>query len=168
MEFWRTSQHLTRRQARWALLLADFHFTLEHKPGKTMLHSDPLSRLHTHEVSDAQDNQNQTVLKPEHFKVLAATSTEDDTLEQQIRNCSKREIEVAQAISTLKSKGPRCLINGLLKWEEDDRLLYYKGKLYIPNNKDIRNEIIRRCHDSPTTGHSDKHKTLGLVSRLYW
>jgi hypothetical protein len=33
LEFWRTMQHLTCRQAHWALLLADYNFVLVHKPG---------------------------------------------------------------------------------------------------------------------------------------
>ena len=133
-----------------------------------MLHSDPLSRLHIHEITDAQDNQNQTVLKPTHFKILAATSTQGDSLEQQIRDCTQRETEIVQALATLKAKGPRRLVNGLLEWEENDGLLYYKGKLYIPNDKNLRNEVIHQCHDSITTGHPGKHGTLELVSRLYW
>jgi hypothetical protein len=34
LEFWHTTQHLMRRQARWALLLADYNFVLVHEPGK--------------------------------------------------------------------------------------------------------------------------------------
>ena len=169
LEFWRTAQHLTRRQARWALLLADFNFVLIHKPGSTMLRPDPLSRFSTHEVNDAEDNKDQTVLKSEHFKVLAGTAfAELPPLEQKVRECTERETEVAQALSVLRSKGPRRLVNGLLEWEEQDGLLYYKGKLYIPNNKDLRAEIIKTCHDTPTTGHPGKHATLELVSRYYW
>ena len=162
LEFWTKAQHLTRRQARWALLLADFHFVLIHKPGKTMLHSDPLSRFSTHEVTDAEDNCDQIVLKPDHFKVIAATAfTEMLPLEKRIRECTERETEVLQALSVLKAKGPRRLANGLTEWEEDNGLLYYKGKLYIPNRKELRNEIIKSCHDTLTAGHPGKHAKIG-------
>jgi hypothetical protein len=44
LEFWRTMQHLTRCQARWALLLADYNFVLVYKLGKENGIVDPLSR----------------------------------------------------------------------------------------------------------------------------
>lgn len=44
LEFWHTSQHLTRRQAHWALLLADYDFTLIHKPEIENGAADGLSR----------------------------------------------------------------------------------------------------------------------------
>lgn len=68
----------------------------------------------------------------------------------------------------LRKKGPRKLISSIPEWEEHDGLIYYKGKLYIPNNVDLRNEIIKTCHDTLTTGHPGKHGTLELVSRFYW
>jgi transposase InsO family protein len=60
------------------------------------------------------------------------------------------------------------LVNNLLEWEELDGLLYYKGKLYIPNNKELCAEIIKTCYDMPTTRYPGKHGTLELVSRHYW
>ena len=169
LQFWRTAQHLSRRQARWSLLLADFNFIMTYKPGKTNTRADPLSRLTVEEVSDADDNNDQIVLKPERFRVAAtATLAEIPVLENRIRDCTHRETEVAQALTTLRKKGPRRLLNGLLEWEEQDRLLYYKGKLYIPADKELRGEIVKTCHDTPTTGHPGKHGTLKLVQRFYW
>ena len=79
-----------------------------------------------------------------------------------------REAEVAQALDVLKQKGPRRLANGVLEWENLDGLLYYKGKLYIPNDNELRGEVVKTCHDSPTTGHPGKHGTIELVQRYYW
>lgn len=169
LQYWRTAQHLSRRQARWALLLADFNFILIHKPGVANILADPITRFHTHQVTDAEDNNDQTVLKPEHFRTIAASVlAEPPILEKQIRECTSKESEVAQALAILRKKGPRRLINGLLEWEEHDGLLYYKGKLYIPNDKELRAEIVKTCHDTSTTGHPGKHATLELVSRQYW
>lgn len=169
LEFWRTTQHLTRRQARWALLLADFNFVLVHKPGKDNGIADPLSRPARFYVSDAEDNHNQTVLRKEQFVTLAASAfAKPPALEQKIRDCTDCESKVIQALDVLRKKGPRRLINNLLEWKEVDGLLYYKGKLYIPNNKELRADVIKTCHNTPTTGHSGKHGTLELVSRHYW
>jgi hypothetical protein len=74
LEFWRTMQHLTHRQAHWALLLADYNFVLVHKPGKENGIADSLSCPSCFQVTDAEDNWNQLVLNPEHFVTLAATA----------------------------------------------------------------------------------------------
>jgi hypothetical protein len=162
-------QHLTRRQACWALLLADYNFVLVHKPGKENGIANPLSRPLRFQVTDAEDNRNQLVLNPKRFVTLAASAfAKPLALEQKIRDCSNREVKVAQALEVLRKKGPCRLVNNLLEWEELDGLLYYKGKLYIPNNKRLHAEIIKTCHDTPTTGHPGKHRTLELVSRHYW
>jgi hypothetical protein len=95
LEFWRTMQHLMRRQARWALLLANYNFVLVHKPGKENGIADPLSCPSRFQVTDAEDNRDQLVLNPKHFVTLAATAfAKPPALEQKIRNCSNCEVEV--------------------------------------------------------------------------
>jgi hypothetical protein len=175
LEFWRTAQNLMHCQARWALLLADYNFVLIHKPGVENSANDGLSRQSRHRVSDAEDNNDQVVLSPKHFHRLAATAFDlgsakvsAPSLEKRIKDCLDRESSMAEALKSLKAKGPRRLLNGLLEWEEQDGLVYYKGKLYIPNNKELRGDIIKSCHDSPAAGHPGKYGTLELVSRLYW
>ncbi|KAJ3541602.1 hypothetical protein NM688_g6061 [Phlebia brevispora] len=54
--YFKSAQKLTRRQARWALYLTRFHYTLHHKPGKTMQAEDPLSRRSDHEEGVNLDN----------------------------------------------------------------------------------------------------------------
>ena len=42
LEYWRTAQNLTRRQARWALYLSRFDFVISHKPGTSNGRADAL------------------------------------------------------------------------------------------------------------------------------
>lgn len=114
LTFWHETQHLTWRQAYWALLLADYNFMLVQKPGTSMLKPDVLSHLCHHEINNAQDNLNQVVLKLEHFRKIVATAfdlSDQTLLESRIRNCAEKEIEVAPALSVLKIKGPHSLAN---------------------------------------------------------
>ena len=39
-----------------------------------------------------------------------------------------------------------------LTWEEDE-VVYMEGRIYIPNNKRIREEILKENHDSVDVGH---------------
>jgi hypothetical protein len=109
------------------------------------------------------------VLSSERFATLAATAfAKSLALEQKIQDCSNCKVEVAQALEVLRKKGPCRPVNNLLKWEALNRLLYYKGKLYIPNNKELCAKIIKTCHDILTTEHPSKHGMLKLVSCHYW
>jgi transposase InsO family protein len=169
LQYWRTAQDLTRRQARWSLYLSRFDFHLTHKPGITNTQADPLSRLPSPLVTDADDNRAQVVLRPDHFTSLAASSIEhSNTLEQDIRQATDRDPEVLDALNTLKNRGPSQLTSHLQDWEEHNGLVFYKGRLYIPKDTDLRRKILRKCHDSQLTGHPGQHGTLELVSQLYW
>jgi len=72
LEYFMKAQNLTRRQARWALFLSRFDFTLHHNPGKLSTKPDALSRRADHFKSDADDNLARTVIKPEQIKIQAA------------------------------------------------------------------------------------------------
>jgi len=39
------------------------------------------------------------------------------------------------------------------EWIEKDPLLYYKNRLYIPENEGLQTEIAQGCHDSLVAGH---------------
>ena len=94
LTYFRQAQKLSRRQARWALYLTRFHFSLHHKPGKTMQAEDPLSRRPDHEKRVELDNRDQILLKPEVFANLLSicaidashdTSINDDALLNDIK-----------------------------------------------------------------------------------
>lgn len=131
--------------------------------------SDALTRSASTEVSDADDNRDQIVLVPRQLHQIASTVIAGlNPVEERIRECSKKEAEVVAALKRMKRAGPRKLTNRAAKWEESDGLVYYQGKLYVPNNIEIRRENLKQCHDSVTTGHLDHNLTLELVEHHYW
>ena len=54
------------------------------------------------------------------------------------------------------------------EWSLSDGLLYFQGKIYVPDTSDLRCCIIVLSHDSRFAGHSGRWKTLELVSWNYW
>ena len=49
-----------------------------------------------------------------------------------------------------------------------DDLLWYKGLLVIPTH-DLQLKVLKRRHDSPTSGHPGTIKTMELISRdFFW
>jgi hypothetical protein len=169
LQYWRNAQDLSRRQARWSLYLSRFDFSLTHKPGSTNTQADPLSRIPTHLITDADDNQNQIVLKPKHFASAAEHAVDDpDNLEEDIRNATNLDPQVLLALKSLQDHAPHQLTGNLTDWEQRDGLVFFKGRIYIPKQLDLRRKVVRLCHDTTTTGHPGQRGTLELVSRLYW
>ena len=69
LEYFMKAQKLNRRQARWALHLSRFNFTLKHVLGSKMGKADSLSRRPDWEVGVEKDNEDQRLVKPEWLEV---------------------------------------------------------------------------------------------------
>jgi hypothetical protein len=173
LEYFMKAQNLTRRQARWALFLSRFDFTLHHKPGKLSTKPDALSRRADHFKSDADDNLARTVLKPEQIRIMAtkrghASVINDRPLLKEIRELQETNKELQEAITRVKKLRPASLKKGLEDWNTEGNLILYKGRISVPNNEEIKAKIVKEHHDSIAAGHPGRHKTLELISRNYW
>ena len=63
LEYFMKAQKLNWRQARWALYLSRFDFTLKHVPGTKIGKADELSRILDWKVGVENDNDNQIIIK---------------------------------------------------------------------------------------------------------
>ena len=132
LEYWRKAQHLTRRQARWALYLSRFDFVISHKPGTSNGRADALSRRPDHRVDDADDNLAQVVLRHDQFRVLVARRghaavVADKAVLRQIRKCPSKDAEVVDALKKIEKLGPAGLRRDLVDWNVEQGLLLYRG-----------------------------------------
>jgi len=57
--------------------------------------------------------------------------------------------------------------NDGLAWEEDG-VAYMEGRIYVPNNKELREEILKEHHNPADIGHPEQHRMLELNKRTYW
>jgi hypothetical protein len=169
IEWWASMRDLNRRQARWTLYLSRFSFKITYRKGELM-QADALSRFSKDQVSDKEDNRQVQVLKPEHF-IRAAKAhfvPEVDSLGDRIRWESLREAEVIEGLRSIDKTAPKVLTNGTAMWEEDDGFVYYKGRLYVPNDRKLCQDVVKSCHDAILAGYPGKNGTTELVSCYYW
>ena len=82
---------------------------------------------------------------------------EEGDMLKKIRKNNTREKEVVQVLE--KNNG--------LTWEEDG-VAYMEGRIYVPNNKEIRKEILREHHNPADIGHPGQHRMMELLKRNYW
>ena len=72
-------------------------------------------------------------------------------------------------IRTKHSKQDPLVIKALREhlpgWRDDNGIITFQERIYIPQDDLLRGEIIRDHHDHPAAGHPGHYKTLELVSR---
>ena len=148
----------------WYLKLQDYDFTLKHIPGKTNTKADILSQKDP--VNTVEDNKDVQLLKDRMWtrKTTAKitilgrkVTTEENDIIKKIQKNNTREKEVIQALEK----------NNRLSWEEDE-VAYIEGWVYMPNNKELREEILKNHHDPVDVGHPGQYRMIELLKRTYW
>ena len=118
------------------------------------------------QVNTKEDNKDVQLLKDKLWQqkttaeviIIKENKTrEESEILKEIRRNATRENEVVQALER----------NDGLTWEEDG-VVYMEGRVYIPNNKKIKEEILKENHDLVDVGHLGQHRMLELLKRNYW
>jgi len=144
--------------------LQDYDFTLRHIPGKTNTKADIL--LRKDQVDTREDNKDVQLLKDEMWSKKSTSKIQvfdgrkrgdESDIIKKIRKNNTREKEVIQAMK--REDG--------LAWKEDN-VVYMERRIYIPNNKDLKEEILREHYDPADVGHLRQHRMQDLIKRTYW
>jgi Integrase zinc binding domain len=79
---------------------------------------------------------------------------------------------VAEATKELLEQGPGEAKKDLMDWEveefEEENVLFYKGKNYVPINAELQREIVQKYHDHLTAEHPGELQTFNAVKEHYW
>ena len=138
-----TARKLNHRQARWSLELADYDFILKHCPGSLNKKADLLLRQKDHKEGMKDDNIGVTVLKKEFFRAIAVDlGGSGEELMKKIQKSKKIEDKVKEKVER-KEKD----------WEEEDGIITWEGWVYVPKDKDLRDEVIHLHHDTYVAGN---------------
>src|SRR3979490_302888 len=158
LEYFMTARKLNCRQARWSLELTDYDFALKHQSGQLNKKADLLSRHNDHKQGVEEDNTGVTVLKQEFFRAMRGEIRgEEEDLMKRIRKAQKKEGKVRERVKS-----------GEKDWKEEEGIITWEGRIYVPKDKKLREEIIHLHHDTPTAGHPGRFKTTELILRNYW
>lgn len=166
------AQRLNRRQARWALYLTRFLYTLHHKPGTSMGKADALSRRADHFEGVQFDNSDVVLLKPEHIRALIAerghlpADAFAEVILDDIRASHDFDDAVTRGVEALHEL--QRLGRPSEMWEEGEGLIFYRGKIYVPLDGELRRRVVQGHHDSIPAGHPGRWRTYELVARNYW
>ncbi|QRW15820.1 Retrotransposable element Tf2 protein [Rhizoctonia solani] len=165
LEYWMQARTFNRQHARWRVFLSNFNFEIHYRPGKQSGKPDALSRRPDYVDIPPEPE----VMLP--AEVFANTSEEEVEIVMDI--CSKlREDPSLEPIIKFLTEDVNDAPPSIRKayqdydWEED--LLWYRGKLVVPDAEPIKERLMREFHNSPLAGHPGQQRTLELVGRTYW
>jgi len=163
-------QKLSRRQARWALYLSRFSFTLKHVPGSKMGKADSLSRRLYWEVEVEKDNKDETLVKLEWLEVrrneMVEIIVEGVDLLEEVKKSKVKDNKVIKAVEEMKQAGVKMLRDE--EWRKVDGVIYKEGKVYMLKDNKLRAEIIRLHHNTPVGDYGGQWKTVELVTHNFW
>jgi hypothetical protein len=63
-------------------------------------------------------------------------------LKQAIREAIKSDRLTGQKLKDILLNGPHDATKGLQEWNLEDRLILYKGLVYVPNNENLKCKVI--------------------------
>jgi transposase InsO family protein len=165
LEYFMTTKKLNARQARWAEFLPQFHFLIRYRPGKENTLADALTRKDEPTMKTHRTIQ---LLRPEWLEegVQSQTGAIISALEPAMDLMDR----VLQANRQAATQEPHASYIQKEGWEIDDQgRLTYHGKLYVPDNEDLRACLLDEVHQQPSIAHPGRAKTKKLLhQRYYW
>ena len=174
LEYFNTTKVLTRRQARWAEDLAGYNFKVIYRPGLKNTKPDVLSRRWDHRLGEGGEP---AAVVPQMFfrpgqlmmdaaavasvKLISLQSTFLDRL-RQAAEMDEQWKAVRRALEDRKTG-----MDAALSLREG--LVFYKNRWYVPEGRDLRQEIFSQNHDSRIAGHWGQFKTADKIkANFYW
>jgi len=143
--YFQTKPNLSAKEIRMMDVFSQFPGKILYKPGRNMM-ADPLSRMPSFYMGAILRAKNPKQALQENEQQPGVKST----LLQEIRKSYSLDKE-------FKCEG--CILQ--------DGIYYQNGKIFLPNEKDIKNKILEQCHDSEFAGHMGRDKTTDMVHRLF-
>ncbi|QRW21868.1 Retrotransposable element Tf2 protein [Rhizoctonia solani] len=166
LEYWKESQTFDCRHARWHLLLAGYNFQIVYCLGKQSGKPDALLQCSDHaNIPPAT----QTMLPTPIFANVALVTPEKE-LQCQIEAALDQDKSLEEILQFLQneSKAPPSIKRAFKDYQMEAGLLFYQGRIVVPDVGTLRTELLCIYHDSPLAGHLGRQWTLELISRVYY
>jgi hypothetical protein len=162
-----TQSNLNLRQRRWLELIKDYDLGINYHPGKANVVADALSqRSH---VSQLVVDSMPFELCEEFGKLNPRIVANTEAMEMEVGSSLLREIQRGQQEDE-KVQEIKCNIKekkspGFL--EDDEGVLWYKGRICVTNIKELKDRKLREPHESASI-HPGGNKMYHDLKATYW
>lgn len=165
LQYFRTTQVLSRRQTRWSEALAGFDFQILHKEGSAMGKPDALTRRYDYRLgARAGDKKARHLFKPGQFAcAVELAATEEDDLTSHLRDAQAQDETCKKLLAT----APEYAEGSKRQYAIRDGLLTKRGRIVVPDVHSLKLDVLDSLHDGRVNAHPGQKKTFAMVSRHY-
>ncbi|MBW0587608.1 hypothetical protein O181_127323, partial [Austropuccinia psidii MF-1] len=174
LQYFMSSNILTRRQARWAEFLSEFHFSITYCPGRLTTLPDSFSHQDNVYPERGEDfiRKNpmnyQKIIKQDEIQASKFFSVKVEAFSNLIESIQKALWQYSEYRSILQDLGKGKSFQDY-SLDSSSQLLLFKYWVVVPNDPTIQLSILQKRHYSPLAGHPGQEKTLKLVKRdFHW
>jgi hypothetical protein len=163
-----TQLNLNLRQRRWLELIKDYDLGINYHPRKANVVADALSRRS--QVSQLVVDSMPFELCEEFDKINLRIVVNTEAIEMEVGSNLLQEIQKGQLedkkIQEIKrnikeEKSPSFS-------EDEEGVLWYKGRICVPNIKELKDKILREAHESAYSIHPGGNKMYHDLKATYW
>jgi hypothetical protein len=140
-----TQSNLNLRQRRWLELIKDYDLGINYHPGKANVVADALSRKsHVSQlVVDSMPIELCEEFDKLNLRIVATEMEVGSNLLQEIWKGQVEDEKIQEIKCNIKEeKSPDFL-------EDEEGVLWYKGRICVPSIKELKDKILREAHDIP-------------------
>ncbi|KAF8079975.1 hypothetical protein N665_0986s0002 [Sinapis alba] len=147
-----TQPELNLRQRRWMESFADYDLDIAYHPGKANLMADALSRRRAEVSAERETGELEEMVRSLHLNTLAG---QDEPLGLEAVDHADQLTRIRQA-QDLDENLKKVASNDKTEYQTvSNGTILVNGRISVPNNQELKEEIMRQSHKSKFSIHRD-------------